>query len=127
MKLVVGVGVDIVELERIRNIRARHRFAEFFLTPFELGILKKANDPIQFLASRFAVKEATIKAFPEPLTPHEFEVRKQGKKPVLKFLNPKNERRYHAAVSLSHSTQYAAGAAVVTKRENLACEYTSVV
>lgn len=112
----VGIGVDILELGRIRRIRHLARFAEYFLTPEEIDIFKKAPDPVSFIASRFAAKEAVIKAFPGVLKPHDFTIGKEGVKPVVRFLAPAARRRYVAAVSLSHTEDYAAGFATVMDR-----------
>lgn len=110
---ILGIGIDIVEIERVKNIHLLPRFAEYFLTPTEIEYFKKSSDPTSFIASRFAVKEALIKAFPGTLKPHDFEIRKEGKKPAVGFLPPIKNRRYKAMVSISHSTRYAAGCAIV--------------
>lgn len=113
---IIGVGVDIVELERIAGIRFLHRFAEYFLTADEMKTFEKSADPIGFIASRFAAKEATIKASPEALGLHDFEIVKNGEKPVVRFTSPAMNDRYEALVSMSHSTRYAAGYATMTKK-----------
>ncbi len=113
---VVGVGVDIVEFSRIKNIRFLDRFAEYFLTPAEIMACEASADRVSFLASRFAAKEATIKAFPTLLKPHDFEIIKEGKGPAVRFASVENENKYRAFVSITHSTEYAAGYATVTKK-----------
>lgn len=112
MAQTLGVGVDIVEINRIKNIRFLERFAEFFLSPSELDELGSRVDKIGFVASRFAAKEAVIKAFPHAITAADFEIQKKGVKPYIHFFNPLH-RMYQAHVSLSHSTEYAAGYAHV--------------
>ena len=113
---VAGIGVDIIETKRIKNIRFLRRFAEYFLTQQELALFAKNADPIGFIASRFAAKEAVIKAFPGFLSPHDFEIFKSGVKPVVHFISPTREKTYGVMVSLSHSTDYAAGYATVFKK-----------
>jgi len=60
--MVVGVGIDLVEVERVG--RAAERFGERFLRrifhPNELE--HPRGEWVQFLAARFAVKEALFKA-----------------------------------------------------------------
>jgi holo-[acyl-carrier-protein] synthase len=112
----VGIGVDIVEIKRVRSIRFLRRFAEYFLTPREIGFFERASDPVEFIASRFAAKEATIKAFPGFLKPHDFEIVKEGKKPVVHFLAPERADGYCALASISHSTDYAVGYAIITEK-----------
>src|SRR5581483_11350480 len=103
-----SVGVDIVELSRFKNMNHPDRVAEFFLTDIELQESKTSADKIQFLASRFAVKEAVIKAVPEKLEFNEFAVVKNGNKPQIKFINNKYQK-YQIAISLSHSVTSAIG------------------
>jgi holo-[acyl-carrier-protein] synthase len=112
----MGIGVDIVELSRVKGIRFPERFAEYFLTPSEIESFKKAADPAGFIASRFAAKEAVIKAFPGFMSPHGFEIIKKGVKPEVRFLSPDVSARYIAAISISHSADYAAGFAAVSER-----------
>jgi holo-[acyl-carrier-protein] synthase len=100
----------------MQNIRFPLRFAEYFLTPSEVRAFKRSADPTAFLASRFAAKEATIKAFPGHLGPHDFEIVKDGKKPAVRFASPTISDRYAALVSLAHSTRYAAGYATVMEK-----------
>ena len=59
-----SIGLDIVSTERIRRAYAQHgeRFAERILGPKELEVLDRRVDKSEFLAGRFAAKEAVIKA-----------------------------------------------------------------
>ncbi len=63
--MIKGVGTDIVDIDRIVKSLEDHgdKFAERILSEAELAVYKKSNLPAQFLASRFAVKEAVAKAF----------------------------------------------------------------
>jgi len=62
--MIVGIGVDTVQVRRIRDALARHghRFAEKILTPQELLRFDAHAQPARYLAKRFAVKEAFSKA-----------------------------------------------------------------
>ncbi len=62
---VLGVGTDIVEVERIRAALARHgeKFLHRLYTEAEIAYCQKHRDPHPFLAARFAAKEAASKAF----------------------------------------------------------------
>jgi len=58
-----GIGIDAVEIERIRRSRERlgPAFEERILAPAELSLLRKSVTPDPFLAGRFAAKEAVMK------------------------------------------------------------------
>ena len=60
---IIGIGVDVVELERIRNLCARYseHFATRIFTAKEQELFKPEPD-IARIAARFAVKEAVSKA-----------------------------------------------------------------
>jgi holo-[acyl-carrier protein] synthase len=62
--MIVGIGVDIVEHERIARIHERYqdRFARRILDGLEMKDYLKAPSPVRFLAKRFAAKEAASKA-----------------------------------------------------------------
>lgn len=60
---VVGIGVDVVDLDRFRRVLARRpRLAERLFTPAELAYARRSPDPDPRLATRFAAKEAAMKA-----------------------------------------------------------------
>ncbi len=63
MKL-LGAGIDIVELSRIKKIidKREKKFLNKILHPQELQELSDINNIIAFAAKRFAVKEAASKA-----------------------------------------------------------------
>lgn len=61
----IGSGIDIVEIERIQGILAKHnaaRFIEKILHPKEREELQAHDNQAAFVAKRFAVKEAMSKA-----------------------------------------------------------------
>jgi holo-[acyl-carrier protein] synthase len=59
---VVGVGVDAVDVARLRRILARRPgFAARFFTPAEQADARRMPDPAEGLAARFAAKEAVMK------------------------------------------------------------------
>ena len=62
--MIVGIGLDIVEINRIQHIYEQHgdRFAERILCKSEMSEYRQSHYPIRFLAKRFAAKEATAKA-----------------------------------------------------------------
>jgi holo-[acyl-carrier protein] synthase len=60
---VVGVGVDAVDLDRLRRVLDRRsNMASRLFTEAELAYARSAVDPVPRLSTRFAAKEATMKA-----------------------------------------------------------------
>lgn len=91
--MIVGIGTDIVSVERIESMLARFgdRFARRILTDGEQAVFRECANPGGFLARRFAAKEAAAKALGTgvraPFTFHAMEIRRrQGERPELCFL-----------------------------------------
>jgi holo-[acyl-carrier protein] synthase len=62
--VIVGLGVDLAGIERVRRVWERHRerFVVRVLHPDEREHVLAAADPAERLAGRWAVKEAAMKA-----------------------------------------------------------------
>jgi holo-[acyl-carrier protein] synthase len=62
--VIFGVGTDVVEIDRIRKALERwgERFAGRILSPSELKRFKSHRQQANYLAKRFAAKEAFTKA-----------------------------------------------------------------
>ena len=62
--MIFGIGVDLVEVTRIESAQRRFgpRLARRLLAPEELQEYARSRRPSQFLAKRFAAKEALVKA-----------------------------------------------------------------
>ena len=62
--MILGLGTDIIENERIAGIYRRRgrRFLERLFTEEEINYALSRENPVPHLAARFAVKEAAIKA-----------------------------------------------------------------
>ena len=63
--LLVGLGADLIEVERIRGVIERHgeRFLDRILTDEEKAYCSSMGAPHKHIAARFAAKEAVSKAF----------------------------------------------------------------
>lgn len=61
---ILGIGIDLVEVDRIRRGIARHgeRFLERILSANERAYCERMADPSPHVAARFAAKEAVSKA-----------------------------------------------------------------
>lgn len=76
LRVVRGVGIDLVELERIARAWARQpRFIERILTPAERNYcLSHRANAVQHIAGRWCAKEAIVKAVGCPLRWQEVEI-----------------------------------------------------
>ncbi len=127
-KMILGSGVDIVEVERIR--KAIKKYGDDFLrkifTDNEINYSNKRRFVYQHLAARFATKEAVLKAFGGgwlrnlPWKDVEIINDKNGKPEIRlsgeakKVFSRKNLKKI--VVSISHTKNYAvANAILVTK------------
>ena len=63
--MILGTGIDLIEVERIRSSYQRfgERFLNRILRPSEIAYCLGHKDPAPHLAARFAAKEAISKAF----------------------------------------------------------------
>lgn len=62
--MILGIGIDLVEIQRIRDALERHgeAFARRILTEAEWEYCRLHADPAPCVAARFAAKEAISKA-----------------------------------------------------------------
>lgn len=110
---IAGIGIDIVETADMRNARFKKRVAEYFLTKREMRAIPREPRLAQFLASRFALKEAVIKAYPGKLSPLDFEIIKNGCRPHIVFLSTQRNKKYSVFVSLAHTMHSTAAVAII--------------
>ena len=129
---VAGIGVDLLRVERVARAYARHgqRFAQRILGMQELEKFQRRyeRDPdrgIRFLATRFAAKEACLKALKTgwrgKITWHDIEiVSGDGGAPQLeirgeaeKIFRSLGANKIH--LSMSHTTDHAVAQVVFEK------------
>lgn len=62
--MIVGTGVDLAEVDRIREAIQRHgdRFVQRIYTPNEIAYVQRKANRYERYAARFAAKEAGMKA-----------------------------------------------------------------
>jgi holo-[acyl-carrier protein] synthase len=116
--MIIGIGIDIVELKRIAKISTRQkRFADRILTSLEKETYERLTGKrqIEYLAGRFAAKEAFAKAYGTgigtQLSFHEIQVENDEKgKPHL--TKPLQEGVH---LSITHSTEYAAAQVIIER------------
>lgn len=103
--MIKGLGVDIVEHQRV-NLK----IAKKVLTKRELEIFANSKNQVEYLASRFAVKEAIIKASNKKYLLQDIEVSNdQDGRPLTNILDMQ--------ISLSHEHNYTVAVAIWEEHE----------
>jgi holo-[acyl-carrier protein] synthase len=119
---VSGVGIDLLEVERLeRALERRPRLAERLFTDAERGYAAAKARPIVHLAARFCAKEAVAKAL--GLTAWSFrdvEVVATAAAPEVRLSGSAAARAAElgvsgATVSLTHTARLAAAVAVLRR------------
>ncbi|SEN82431.1 holo-[acyl-carrier-protein] synthase [Amphibacillus marinus] len=110
--MILGTGIDIVELIRVEQLlRRQPRFIKKILTDREQVLFKTKQTnrrQLEFLAGRFAAKEAFAKAYGTGIGQvgfHDIEIftNQQGG-PYIVFVKNKDLKSH---LSISHSKDYA--------------------
>ena len=125
--MIFGIGTDIVEVERIKNLSSISKFAKKILSKNELNTFNSLNkdQQIYFISKQFAAKEAISKALGTGIR-HEVSLknieilRDEKGKP---FFNAINELSAYLSnlgitkthVSLSDESNYAVAMVIVEK------------
>ncbi len=123
--MVLGLGIDLTEVARIAAACERHgdRFLDRVFTAAERDQAETRVRPAEYLAGRFAAKEAVLKALGTGwgggLGFHDVEVRSEGGPPRVVLGGPAQERltargARTVLVSITHSGGLPAATAVLT-------------
>lgn len=122
--MIVGIGVDIISVKRIRSAVERHgdRFTRKLFTPAELAYCRARTRQYEHMAGRFAAKEAVAKAIGTGVA-HGVSVREvevvnnpDGKPDIVlhgrteRIVADRRIRNIH--VSLSHTEEFAVAYAI---------------
>ena len=121
--MIVGIGNDIIEIERIEKAISKEGFKNKVYTQRELKNIKKRGDRVETYAGIFSAKEAISKAIGTgvrefSLTDLEILNDDLGKPYVVvserldKIIKSKKEN-YQIEISISHSKKYATAIAVI--------------
>ena len=116
---IIGNGVDIIEVRRIKNAIDKHgqSFFKRVFTDKEIANAEEHNGFYQHLAGRFAAKEAVLKALnKKELGFRDVEVLndRQGK-PHCSLKNS-NQDKLSVYISISHIKNYAVASAIITQK-----------
>lgn len=116
--MIIGIGLDIVEIERIETLlRRQPKFPYRILTANEMNIFQSLSPKRQseYLAGRFAAKEAFSKAYGtgigKELTFHDIEIQyNENGKPMI--VKPFKEGVH---LTITHSREFAAAQVIIEK------------
>lgn len=119
--MIVGTGVDIVEIERIAKAAKNERFYNKIFSDAEMALFEACQYRMETVAGRFAVKEAVMKALgcglgDVPMKDIET-LRAPSGQPLLKLVGAAKQKADALGVkqihiSISHSQRYAVAQAV---------------
>ena len=132
---IIGIGVDIIEVERIEQSLANHgdRFRKRVFTDAEWDYCHAKARRSEHLAGRFAAKEAVLKAlgtgWKEGTSFAEVEVVREHPNPPevqlsgrMRALLPEGNVRIW--LSISHTEHYAVAQAIITLEDGSGAEDT---
>jgi holo-[acyl-carrier protein] synthase len=111
--MIVGVGIDLVEIARIEAAMKRPRFIEKILTPMEREFCVRPHQ----VAGRWAVKEAVAKAVGLSLTWQQVEILPDEMGVPRAQIDSVHfdPGRLKIHVSISHEREHAIGMAVLER------------
>ncbi len=125
MTRITGIGVDLVNIPRLRHVieRWQDRFLRRVFTEREIAYCRARRDPVPHFAARFAAKEAALKALGTGLSLgvswRELEVhRERGRAPELVLSGRSREigrsrGGSRMLLALSHEGDYALAQAML--------------
>lgn len=121
-KMILGIGNDLVEVERIRALfeKKGDSFLRRIFTEKEVRYCLSHKDPAPYLAARFAAKEAVAKAWGvgigKILSWTDIEVVKNAEGKPMVFLSDKCLEKFPKSsiwLSISHTSRYALATVVI--------------
>ena len=103
----IGVGIDIINVSRFRNMpfEKKSSFYKKIFHDNEINYCLKFKDPYIHFAGKFALKEALIKSIDKKIFPSEIETSHLNSKPIINI--SKNTKDYRFIASLSHENEFA--------------------
>lgn len=108
----IGIGIDIVENDRVKKSIYNDRFVKRILSKEELERFNSFNEKrrLEFLSGRFAAKEAIIKCLSGYEVPSMKDLNIENDingKPIINYKN------YIIILSISHEIHYSTAIAVL--------------
>lgn len=126
--MIIGIGADMVHIPRIEKILADNgtRFIQRILTDSEIEAFQKSPKPAEFVAARFAAKEAAAKALGTGFRAglsylHIRVLNDEWHRPILMFSEvakqlADQQNMTHSHLSITHERSYASAFVVLESR-----------
>lgn len=121
--MVIGVGIDIIEIKRIKSVMEKFgdRFFERILTDNEIKYCKSFSKPDLHFAGRFASKEAYSKSIGTGISKDfkwkDIEILNDERgKPYIKHTVENSYSKFKFTVSISHTDEYASAVVICEDR-----------
>jgi holo-[acyl-carrier protein] synthase len=109
---IFGLGVDIIEIKRFRNITIESNFVKNVFTPKEIDYCLEYPDPSPHLAATFAGKEAVLKAMSNVISLSMRSIEVQHDEHGLPSAIVRDLPEFRIFLSLAHSKEYAVAIAL---------------
>lgn len=118
MSEIVGIGIDIVEIQRIKKAARNKAFLRRFFSRGEMDYCRGFKNKYERMAARFAAKEAVLKACGgRGVALKKICVGNDGSGKPFVDVESGEMKGLDFMVSLSHSEKYACAVAVAVRRE----------
>jgi|SRR5690625_2732535 len=119
--MIKGIGIDIIEIQRIkRAVHKNNRFINRILTSNEqemFNTFTSEKRKLEFLAGRFAAKEAFAKATAQGIGTLSFQhIEILSKRNGAPKMTVEGYEREEIFISISHSEQYAVAQVIITSK-----------
>lgn len=116
--MIIGIGLDMIEIERIAKVVQKHpKFVDRILTPAEKKVYQQLSGKrkIEFLAGRFAAKEAYAKArgtgIGRNVSWKDIEIASESGKPCI--VSDSCDEIIH--ITITHTKYYAAAQVIIER------------
>lgn len=108
--MIKSFGIDIIENKRFESRINDEKFIKRILSPKEIAVYKKINHPnrqMEYLASRFSVKESLIKALDNQLDRFNYcDISVLNKESGAPYIEVNYDIKGDILVSISHASEY---------------------
>ena len=112
----IGIGVDIVNINRFRKKKFQKNlnFYRKILSESEIKYCTKFKSPYEHFAAKFAIKESVIKSIPDKISFLDIRTSNSKHGPIVSLVG-KSAKKYSFLASISHEKEYAIAAVISFK------------